>query len=59
VYRNLEHKILLLFKIRQHLIISGQNSDCIRLLRYQATRIKDPGWNITLFGRQPQAIPVS
>lgn len=59
MYRNLEHKIHFLCKIRQHLIISGQNSDCIRLLRYQATRIEDAGWNITLVGRQPQAIPIS
>ena len=55
MYRNLEHKIHLLYEIRQHLIISGQNSDCILLLRYQATRIKAPGWNITLVGCQPQA----
>jgi hypothetical protein len=59
VYHNLEHKIPLLCEIRQHLIISGQNSDYIRLLHYQATPIKDPGWNITLVGCQPQATPVS
>jgi len=58
VYRNLEHKIHLLCEIRQHLIISRQNSDCVRLLLYQATRIKDTGWNITHVGRQPQANPV-
>jgi hypothetical protein len=55
VYRNLEHKIHLLCEIRQHLIIPGQNSDCIRLLRYQPARIKAPGWNITLVGCQAQA----
>jgi len=59
VYHNLENKIHLLCKIRQHLIISGQNSDCIRLFPYHSIRIKDPGWNITLVGCQPEAIPVS